>query len=456
MLESLIWQRFGIAADEFSRLRQLLLLASMLMVGIVLGYTTGTALFFTKVGSAQMPVIYLLIGVLSFPVYSWFLQVVDRHKRSCLLRYMLLGSIALVLLMRLAIAVDCLPLYYGIYLGFYFQWVLIIDIVFPSLVSDYFTAVDWKRYVPFLAIALAGGQLLAGSLARLLAAYISSENILLTLPILYAVAIAQVVYLERHGGAIEASPHEQPSGLLESLKTFPQLVRQYPIIFFVAVSPLLTNILYSLVQFQSFTIYSRTFTNDQELTSFLGSMWIINSSIELFVIYFFTRPLQERFGLNKMNLVYPLTTLSAFFALAFNFSLPSAIFANINYNPLNKGIEGPVYHLNFNAVPQRFIGRVRTLGGGFFCSVGLSLGGGFLLIAQKVISDFQISLIGMAIGLIFLVMRYLTGKAYLLTEYATEVSQITANDNCQDDLQNWSLSASEEFHLELDYTQPGL
>lgn len=448
MLKNLSLQRFGIAVEEWSRLAQLLFLAATLMLGIVLGYTTGTSLFFTKVGAEQMPVFYLLIGLLSFPVYSWFLQVVDRHSRSRLLGYMLLGSIALVLLMRLSIGFDILPAYYGIYIGFYFQWVLIIDIVFPSLVSDYFTALDWKRYVPFLAIALAVGQLLAGSLARLLAAYISSENILLSLPIIYAVAIAQIVHLERCCRAIEASSHELPSGLVESLKTFPQLVRQYPIVFFLAVSPLFTNILYSLGQFQSFTIYSLTFTIDRQLTSFLGLMWVVTSSVELFVIYFFTRPLIQRLAIGQMNLVYPLTTLAAFLALAINFSLPTAIAANINYSPLNKGIEGPVYHLNFNAVPQRLIGRVRTIGGGLFCSVGLSVAGGFLWTAEKVMTQFQISLSGIAIGLLFLLVRYLTGKAYLPADYASEVCHLTASDNSQEALTSWSLPASEQLYIE--------
>lgn len=411
MLGSLIGQRFGKAVGEFSRLAQLLFLAGTLMVAIVLGYTTGTSLFFTKAGAEQIPLSYLLIGALSFPLYNSFLRVVDRYQKSILLGWMLLASIALVLFMRLSLAFNILPIYYAIYIGFYFQWVLVIDIVFPSLVSDYFTALDWKRYVSFLALALAVGKLLAGGLARLLAGYMSTENILLSLPILYLIALGQVMYLECQLAPSQIDLQESKSGILESLKTFPELVRNYPIAFFIAISPLFTNILYSLGEFQSFTIYSHIFSDDRQLTSFLGMMQVASSSLEMFAIYFLTRPLLERLRIDRMNLVYPLTTLIAFVGLLVNFSLPSAIVAHINYSPLNEGIEGPTYHLNYNAVPHQFIGRVRTIGGGLFCSVGLSIAGGFLWIAEKFMTHFQISLTGIAVGLVFLFTRYLMSKA---------------------------------------------
>lgn len=405
---SFILQCFGKVVGESSRSVQLLFLAVTVMVAIVLGYTTGTSIFFSKAGAAQMPLSYLLIGILSFPVYTSFLRVIDRYQKILLLRWMLLASIPLVLLMRLSIDLNILPVYYAIYISFYFQWVLIIDVVFPSLVSDYLTALEWKRYVSYLAIALAVGKLLAGGLARWLASYMSTENILLSLPILYAIGIGQVMYLESHPSEIKSQ--ESKSSFLESLKTFPEVVRNYPIVFFLAISPLFTNILYSLGEFQSFVIYSQIFREDRQLTSFLGTMQVVSSSLELVAIYFLTRPSIERLGIERMNLVYPLTTLVAFVGLLVNFSLPSAIVAHLNYNPLNKGIEVPTYHLNFNAVPHQFIGRLRTIGGGFFCSVGLSIAGGFLWMAEKFMTHVQISLTGIAVGVLFLFTRYLMGK----------------------------------------------
>ncbi|NES85420.1 MAG: hypothetical protein F6K10_30645 [Moorea sp. SIO2B7] len=290
MLNRLIEQRFGISIQQGQRLAHLLFLAVSIMTFSVMALILGSSIFLTHAGAEYLPLSYLLMGLLSIPVYTWLSQVVDRTSRPKLFRYLLLVAMVVALILRGLIPLDTLPVYYVIHISFYFQWILVTEVLFPSLVADYFTSLDWKRYTPFLRMAIAVGGLLGGGLTSLLATQISTENMLLALPGLYAVVFAQLLYLEYTQTPIEGSSTEEEEGLVDNLKTLPLLLKNYPIISFLATSTFLFIVLYTVAEFQYFSIYSQTF-NDQDLTTFLGIMRIVNNLIPFIILYFVTRPL---------------------------------------------------------------------------------------------------------------------------------------------------------------------
>ena len=143
---------------------------------------------------------------------------------------------------------------------------------------------------------------------------------------------------------------------------------------------MLVILLSAVSEFQFFSIYYQKFPDEQTLTRFLGWIAIASNALQLLVLFFFTQPLIERLGVGPMNLVYPMTTLASFAGLAIVPNLTSAIGAHLNKEPLELSINKPVHTLNYNAVPHRFVGRVRAIGDGLFSAIGLGLAGGLLLL----------------------------------------------------------------------------
>lgn len=413
MLKQILKQRLRLAGEQGSRLAHLLLLAVSMMAFSVVALTAASSLFLTRVGAAYLPLSYVLMGLVSLPAYTWLSQVVDRYSRVRLCQAFLLLGILLSLLLRGLLELDATWTYYALHVGSYFQWILVPEVLFPSLVSDYFTSLDWKRYAPFLKMAMAVGGLLGGGLTALLATTMPPENLLLSLPILYAIALAQLVYLDARQMPLTASSSATETEDRWSWKTLPTLLQSYPIIFFLASSTFFYILLYSIAEFEYLGIYAQTFPDSQQLTRFLGILRIANNVLPFFILYFVTRVAIARLGVSRTNLIYPLTTLLSFIGLATHFNLPAAVLSNFNADGLDDSINQPIHNLNYNAVPYAMVGRVRAISNGLVYSLGLALAGILLWVSKSILTPLQIVYIAIGLSVLFLIARYFMGQSYV-------------------------------------------
>ncbi|NEP12553.1 MAG: cyclic nucleotide-binding domain-containing protein [Symploca sp. SIO2C1] len=413
MLNQFLEQRLGLSIWKVRRLAHLLFLAVSIMVYNIMTMTTANSIFLNQVGADHLPLFFILIGLVSIPAYALFSQFVDRYERTELFRYFLFLAIAITIGMRLLVSLDTLPVYYLLFILAFFQWDLQNHIMLPSLMADYFSSLEYKRYAPVIAMVQGIGILIGGGLTSLLSLYLKPRDILLVLPILFTIVIAQLVYLERSERPLDSVTPDTSVGIVEALKTFPELVKRYRIIFFLACSSFLLVIICIVTEFLCMSIYSEAFTNEQELTSFMGLLRSGNSIVQLLVLYCLTRPLLQRIGVARMNLVYPLMTLGIFAGLALNFNLKAAIVTNFNSDALYKAINQPVYTLNYNAVPYEFVGRVRSLSDGFFYAIGLTCAGVVLWISESFLTLPQILWIAISLTVILLILRFFIGNSYV-------------------------------------------
>ncbi|NEO28485.1 MAG: hypothetical protein F6K03_16800 [Kamptonema sp. SIO4C4] len=325
-----------------SRLFNLLLLAVSATTFSIFALTLGTSLFLSHAGVEYLPLSYLMMGVAAIPIYTGISRIVDNTSRPRLFRYLLLGATLLVLIIQRLLSLETLPVYFVLHVGAYIQWILTLEVLLPSLVTDYFTTLDWKRNTHWLRMAMAIGGLLGGALASILAQPLSPEQMLFGLPILYGITFLQLWYLERNVTPLTPSASEKNLKTQLNWQDLPQLFQQYPVIFFLAGSTSLFIILYISSEFLYLHIYAQTFSDDRSLTRFLGLMRVVNNLLPLFVLYCITRPLLKRLGVTRMNLVYPLTTLLSFAGLALQFNLVTAVFANLNNDGLDDSTNQPI------------------------------------------------------------------------------------------------------------------
>ena len=396
---------------KLDRLTQLLLLAVTILIYSVLGMAIANSLFVSYVGAKHLPQAFILIGLCSVPAYALFSQIVDRYSRPQLFRYVLLISIPLVIGLRLLLLRESIYAYYALLIAIFFQWDFHNNVLYPGLLTDYFTTLEYKRHAPYIGIAQAVGTLLGGGLTALLSHYFRTRDLLFFLPVVFLVGFVQLVYLERSQRRINVDTESHSVSLVESLRTFPELVKRYPLALFLASSSFLLVIIYTSSEFLWFSIYGSHFS-DQELTGFLGVMRIVISLVQVAVIYGATRPLLKNWGVAQMNPVYPLTTLASFAGLLSHFGLPAAVGLHVNGDALYKGINLPVHQLNYNAIPREFVGRIRSLSDGLIYAMGLTLAGGLLWVSETRLTLVQIAWMVSGLTLLLLLVRLPMGRFY--------------------------------------------
>jgi hypothetical protein len=128
------------------------------------------------------------------------------------------------------------------------------------------------------------------------------ENQLLLIPGLYAIAIAEIVYLQKDQKPIltqQSEPPEKSEGLQETLKIIPQLLGSYPMIFYLGISAFGLEMVRAINEVQHSIIYTETFTDAQNLASFIGLVTAALTALQLILITFVTTPLIQKLGIKK-------------------------------------------------------------------------------------------------------------------------------------------------------------
>jgi hypothetical protein len=432
---------------QFDRLPQLLLLAVTVLIYNVMAMAIANSLFVSQVGAGQLPIAFMLIGLCSLPIYGAFSQIADRYSRPQVFRYVLLGSIVLMVGLRWLINLDATWVYYVLLMAIFFQWDFYNNLLYPGLLTDYFTILEYKRYAPFIGIAQAVGTLVGGGLTLLLSNYFPSPELLWCLPWFMAIAFGQLVYLERSQRRLQTPPKEEKLNLWESWKILPELGKRYPLVLFLASSTFLLVIIYICSEFLWFNIYGQQF-DESQLTGFLGLMRMIISLIQVVFLYGVTRPLLKWVGVARLNAVYPVTTLLSLGGLLFNFKLPMAIALQINGDALYKAINLPVHQLNYNGIPHQYVGRVRALSDGLIYSVGLTLAGLVLWLCHLYLSLVQITWLAIILTVGLLLVRIPMGKYYIqsLEEMIrTDIINLDDFDEPENQLPPQSSSVIREF-----------
>jgi HEAT repeat protein len=417
--------------SKFDRLPQLLLLAVTVLIYNVMAMAIANSLFVSQVGAGQLPIAFMLIGLCSLPIYGAFSQIADRYSRPVVFRYVLIGSMGLMLGLRWLINLDATWVYYGLLIAIFFQWDFYNNLLYPGLLTDYFTTLEYKRYAPYIGIAQAVGTLVGGGLTLLLSNYFPSRELLWCLPWFMAIAFGQLLYLERSQRRLQTLVKQEKLSIIESWQVLPDLSQRYPLVLFLATSTFLLVIIYLCSEFLWFNIYGQRF-DESQLTGFLGLMRMIISLIQVVFLYGVTRPLLKWVGVARLNPVYPVTTLLSLGGLLFSFQLPMAIALHINGDALYKAINLPVHQLNYNGIPHQYIGRIRALSDGLIYSVGLTLAGLVLWLCHLYLSLVQITWLAIILTVILLLVRIPMGKYYIQSlEAMIRTNSINLDDFAQ-------------------------
>ncbi|MCA0199738.1 MAG: MFS transporter [Proteobacteria bacterium] len=430
------------------RILSFVLLATVLATANTYGSTLAAALFLNRAGADAIPVYYVVYAVISIPISIAFTRLIDRWSRAALFTTFLGGGAAVMVLAAAAAHTESLALIYGLY--------IVISVfeqtsysIFYVLVADYFTSVETNRSTTALAVGMALGGLFGGALAGLGAEGFSPATLLFGMPALLAATLGAFIVLRRRTKPLgEPGPQEDES-LRESFAAFAPLVARYPIVALISAGVFLNIVVQSVIEYQVFVIYAERFPDEQDLTSFLG---ILNGALNVLNILtstLITGPLLNRLGVARMNIVYPVMAVSAFGALGASFTLPSAVYGHVVYDPWAHSVDAPIFVSNYNAMPHRFVGKVRIFNDGLVYPFAMAVTGGALWLVQDHVAQGMVTWVGFGLALAFLAcgvaIRYAYPKALrdMLRAGAMEFGDTTARELQipQDDIRRLLLSS---------------
>ncbi len=404
-------QRLLLSGWRVGRLTQLLLVGVTMQTFNIMAMNAANSLFLSNLGAEALPICFTLLGLVSAVAYTAISQVVDQVSRAQLFRYGLILAAAIALGLRLVLNLEIPALFFLSSIGAFFQFDVYVNILYPNLIKDYLTTLEYKRYAPLLGVGQAVGILLGGGITVLLSQLLTTEDILACITVFHGLTFLQMLYLENTQQRLETYKPSTPRKFWQTFQGIPEVVKRYPLALFLASTTFLSIIVYIVSEFLWFSVYADTFT-EETLTGFLGMIRVSSSLAQVLILFGFTRPLLRWVGVARMNVVFPISTLASLLGLALRGSLPFAVALNINGDALGKSINVPVHQLNYNALPGEYSGRVRALSDGVFYGIGLTLAGILLWFCHTFLSMTQISWIGVGLAAAFLALRVPMGRFY--------------------------------------------
>ena len=401
----------GVLFKAKSRAGQFVILAFLVIAATSFPFVVSTSLFLAHAGASAIPVYYMLFAVVAIPLSLGFSSIIDRWPRH----HTLLGMLLLLALVTLGGSIGLggrLEGYYALYLGVSVLEVLIISVFFV-LFADYFTVTEAKRLSGPLALAMALGALTGGGLVGVLTSVADIQSLLFVSPLLIAAAGLLILWITRRETPLDEAASAPEVGLLESLRDLPAMAKRYHIVGLMALAVFLNIFLQCVMEYAAFSIYAKYYPDANMLAAFLGIVYAGMGLLGVGLVFFVTNPLIPRLGVAQMNLVVPSVNVATFSMLALSSTLPLGILAHVNYSPLERNVGTPVFALTYNAVPHRFIGRVRMAIDGVMYPLALAIAGLLLKLTENVLSLQETALIGAFIALLFLLVQWGVGKQYV-------------------------------------------
>lgn len=392
-----------------------LLVGLMLLTsaGSALGGNAVSALFFNRFGVESLPVMYMLLGMLTFMTSMGITIIMGRFSKKHLFTYLpvILGMVLLA---------------GWITLGLGIKWIFAVMWLGMNVIGSLQGVWVWglagaacdtrqaKRLFPLFSAGGILGAVLGGFLTPPLAGWLHSE----TLVLLWAGVFLLCYYLGRTlvGGAVpETSSRAGNANILTEMQRGYQFVRRSSIMQWVSYSAFLFSLCYFFLDLQFSRGASARFPSADQLAGFLGLFQSINTIIALIVSLFLANRLFARFGIMPMLLLFPVIYLLGFGVLSFFAPFPALVSVRFLQMVWMQGIAGTAWQTLFNVVPANQRDQVRTFIGGAPEQLGVFAAGLLLFLGDRALNSQQLNIVALfsAAALVYVIWR--ASKAYGLS-----------------------------------------
>jgi hypothetical protein len=334
--------------------------------GTAIGRGTADALFFKRFGIEYLPLMYIIQSLLLAMVSTLYAAFADRVPAESFFKA-LFGILAvLVAASWLAISRGGWPLIYPVYYLVYEVASELLLVHSALYMNQNMNTLQAKRLSPLVYAGAQTGTIAGGVLLAVLAPVIGTQNLVIVWCLLLVTGIVTLVLRHRrHGASVYYRAHARSRSLLKDcVMDIRQGVRytvDSELLRAASFSLFFMVIAFYILSYSVNRVYTHTFESEAALASFFGGLTAVTSIIALVSQLFVTNRVIHRFGVRRVNLLFPLTTLASLFTLVFSFSLPSALIGSVNKDAVMPAFRNPVRAMFFNILPDYLQGRARAM-----------------------------------------------------------------------------------------------
>ncbi len=368
---------------------RLLLLMLVAWSGAAVGSTAVETLFFSQYGAANLPGMFVALGIVTFPVTLGVSALLSRFDRRRVLAALPFGLAAVTLLLRLALTLDGRWVFPVLWITMMVIWIVLAMDTWglAGLVHD---PRQSKRLFPLYGAGVILGGAIGGLVTGPLAGWIGVENLLLVwgLSLVAAGLIASRLPGRTPARSRRGRSRQGGEGILRAAREGVGFVGRSPLLRRMSLAILLCTLLYYVLSLPFAEAVTARFSSPDRLAAFLGAFSAATNGAALVLSLLVANRLLSRLGVATAVVVLPAVYVVGFSVLVATGSAfaPLAGFRFVQWVWMY-GVWSIGWQALWGVVPPEWKQQARAFVDGGPTLWGVLLAGVLLLVAERVLTD---------------------------------------------------------------------
>ncbi|MCW8834955.1 MAG: HEAT repeat domain-containing protein [Rhodospirillales bacterium] len=361
----------------------------LLGLGMALGRASSDTLFFKRFGVEFLPHMFFATGILLVLFGLFYAELADRVRSHRLFQGMLLLYVVFLGFTWTFISTDSHPLWYVVYFLGYAVFSEFVVTHFNLYVSGFMDPLQSKRLFPLITAGSRMGGIIGGAMMAVMLSWLNTEDMALVWAASLSISI--ILLAAYHRGEQRPTKRKAKSthsatasrGRFTAISEGLRYARRSAFVRVTGYAMFALIVIIAIQDYLVSTIITGHFTDEAQLAAFFGWFTAITNAVTLFLQLLVTNRMMRRFGLKFVSLIYPVTSLLTFAALAVSPSFLAALVGRFNYMGFLPAFRHPSANLYFHALPLQVQGRVRALMTGLVLPLGMGFAGLMLIAVDK-------------------------------------------------------------------------
>jgi ATP/ADP translocase len=386
----------NVRPEERKLVYSLVFILAITTLVLELSDVIATGGFVSKVGPKNIFWLWIVDMLISLATVGMYALVVDRTERVRLVKWLTLAFAILFLGLRFVFSLGApdwisYPLLYILTDQLY----AVFPLAFWAMVNDLYTAAEGKRLFPIITMGTALGSILGNGLAALSGWILQRSGgdpasllPLGSLILLFGLVILEIVFAKRTVNARQS--RDETIDIKQTINVGADYIKNIPIFTYLAVSMLLSGIVFTVIEYHFLFSIDQAFTQDPlQFQSFYGMFKIVLILSTMLVQAFISGRYLERLGLKNSFIVQPIA-LAIGSALAFIIpGIYGAAAARYVVRLVQQSWDEPVRKSLENLIPDERRGRVSVVIDRYFYDISTILSSLVLGILLFFIANFS-------------------------------------------------------------------
>lgn len=401
----------GVLPGEGARALAVTALMLATSMGAAMGGAATEALFFARFDLALLPQMYVALGTVTIVFTLGVSALLARPDRARLYAAIPLALGALLLVERVLVDSGLPWVYPAIWIAMNVVTTLV-GIITWGVASALCDTRQAKRLFPVFNAGRIAGSVLGGLLTGALVTVLHAENLILVWAASLVGAFVLVTVLFRGGPPAPVETPTDRGGILAEMGRGLGVVRQSELLRLLSIALVLFSVLYFSLALPFTRAVRAAHSDTDTLAAFLGLFNGATTIAALLISLFVANRLYARVGVVNSLVAFTAIYLVGFVALALRPAFTTVVAFRFVQMTWLAGVADAAYQALLNPVPPERRDQTRAFMEGVPGQAGIALAGVLLLVGDRALEAWQLSLIGIASAAATLGLIWRTRRAY--------------------------------------------